>query len=391
MRIAALVALCTTSVLANPVIIPEGDVGLLRIWPTARSSALAGSMTGLADEADATHFNPAGLAFQAVAKANLSYGNWPPGLYPRMFYGSAIAGAPIRMSSLGGHSIYVSGSAVYLTTGETDIVNEHGDFLGRVRVWSGTAAAHAGWELTNALGAGLGLRLVRSSYCNYNAWLGGSIAEPRSSVWAPDMNTAVTAAADIGVLYHPLSHLSIGAAVDNLGPPLVYRPRGEPDDLPRTARLGLCWTAIDCRNVRLRVLPELDKSLVRIFWDSTGTVPLGRKLERELKDAWKVLGIEAVAFNRASLRLAYLEDLTNQRGGVVLEKEGQTYHYGLWDALSRKGLGRLKSIGLCWGFGVGNDVLRFDVSSDAAIYDFPTQNWKLQLTCNDIGRLLRRS
>jgi hypothetical protein len=29
--------------------------------------------------------------------------------------------------------------------------------------------------------------------------------------------------------------------------------------------------------------------------------------------------------------------------------------------------------------------LRFGVSSDAAIYDFPTQNWKFTLVANDIA------
>jgi len=90
-----------------------------------------------------------------------------------------------------------------------------------------------------------------------------------------------------------------------------------------------------------------------------------------------------------SLRFGYFEDLTNQRGGIVLENEdGVTYHYGMWDALTRKSLGRVERIGLCWGLGIGTDKLRFDLSSDAAIYDFPTSNWKFQVTCNDIGRLL---
>jgi len=388
MKNAAIAALFVSCMAGVPTAMARDiGMGVLMIWPTARSTALAGAMTGLADEADATYFNPAGLAFQATAKADLSYGNWLPGLSPRMLYGSAIAGAPIRMSSLGGHNIYVSGSAIYLTTGEMDIVNEHGDFLGRVRVWRGTAAAHAGWELTHTLGVGLGLKLVRSSYCNYDVWLDGSIVEPRSSAWAPDVNTAITAAADIGVLYHPLSQLSMGAAIVNLGPHIVYRPSGEVTDLSRMARLGACWTPIESRNVRLRVMPELNKGLVRIFWDSTGTMSVGRKLEREWKDAWKAVGIEATTFNLVSLRLGYFEDLTNQRGGIVLVKEGQTYHYGLWDALTRKDLGELKGIGLCWGFGLGTDKLRFDFSSDAAIYDFPTRNWKLQLTCNDIGGL----
>jgi len=92
-----------------------------------------------------------------------------------------------------------------------------------------------------------------------------------------------------------------------------------------------------------------------------------------------------------SLRLGYFEDLNNQLGGIVLENEdGETYHYGVWDALTRKGLGRVERVGLCWGFGVGTEALRFDLSSDAAIYDFPAKNWKFQLTCNDLGGLFRR-
>jgi hypothetical protein len=89
-----------------------------------------------------------------------------------------------------------------------------------------------------------------------------------------------------------------------------------------------------------------------------------------------------------SVRLGYIEDITNQRGGIVFENEdGQTYHYGIWDVLTRTDLGKLERVGICWGLGLGSDKLRFDFSSDAAIYDFPTSNWKIQLTSNDIGGL----
>jgi len=71
--IAALLALCLTA--APNAEATSIGMGVLMIWPTARSTALAGAMTGLADEADATYFNPAGLAFQTTAKTNLSYGN----------------------------------------------------------------------------------------------------------------------------------------------------------------------------------------------------------------------------------------------------------------------------------------------------------------------------
>ena len=85
--------------------------------------------------------------------------------------------------------------------------------------------------------------------------------------------------------------------------------------------------------------------------------------------------------------MAYFEDIANQRGGFVYQRAWGTEHCGLWDAIRRRDLGRLNHIGICWGFGIGSDKLRFDFSSDAAIYDFPTSNWKIQLTSNDIGGL----
>jgi len=58
-RITAIVALFISSLLANPYIDPDPanpETGALMIWPTARSTSLAGAMTGLADEVDATYF-----------------------------------------------------------------------------------------------------------------------------------------------------------------------------------------------------------------------------------------------------------------------------------------------------------------------------------------------
>jgi hypothetical protein len=39
--------------------------------------------------------------------------------------------------------------------------------------------------------------------------------------------------------------------------------------------------------------------------------------------------------------------------------------------------------------GFGSDKLRFDFSSDAAIQNFSTPNWKFQLVSNDIGGLIQ--
>jgi hypothetical protein len=369
-------------------------MGVLMIWPTARSTALAGAMTGLADEADATFFNPAGLAFQTTAKADINYGNWLPGLYQGMYYASAAGGAPIRLSFLRGRNAFVAGSLTYMMVGETDIVNERGDFLGRVNVWRGSIALHSGVELSQRVGLGVTVKLSHSEN-PYEDWTWDVHSSDSPETGLELGGTATSVAFDAGVLYKPLPSLSVGLGIANMGPDISYHAEGwegpydYPAQLPRMGRLGLCWTPVETRYVRLNVMPELDKVLVGVFSDTTGK-SLGRQLREEWNDVWKAVGVEATVFNLISLRLGYFEDLTNQRGGIVIEDEGQTYHYGIGDVLVRKHLGEFRSIGLCWGLGFGSDKLRFDFSSDAAIYDFPTRNWKFQLVSNDIGGLIQR-
>jgi hypothetical protein len=60
--------------------------------------------------------------------------------------------------------------------------------------------------------------------------------------------------------------------------------------------------------------------------------------------------------------------------------EGTTYHYGLGDVLTRKGLGTVNSIGLCFGVGVEFAKFKFDISMDQLIYDFPTSNYKFSFS-----------
>jgi len=374
----------------------EIGTGVLMIWPTARSTALAGAMTGLADEADATYFNPAGLAFQTTAKAGINYANWLPGLYQGMYYASAAGGTPVRLPFLRGRNAFIAGSLTHLTSGEIDIVSERGDFLGRFTSWRGVLGVHVGIMASDAVGLGLGLKLLHSHLETELAWWWP--ATSRAELGLDLGGTGTSVAIDAGLIVRLHHRLSTGLCVANLGPEMSYRYANPWLNIngdysappPHSVRIGACWTPVESRYLRLRVMPELDKVLIGMFCDTTGTKTFCRMLGEEWKDAWKALGIEATAFGVLTFRLGYFEDLTNQRGGLVYEKDRwNTEHYGIGDVLAGRHLGKFKSIGLCWGFGIGyKDYFRFDVSSDAAIYDFPTKNWKMQLTCNDIGGLL---
>ncbi len=369
-----------------------GAVFLL-IWPTARSTALAGAVTGLADEQDASYYNPGGLGFQEGVGLTTSGGPWLPGLWPGMYYiyTSGGAGLPLNLPPI--KNFNIGANFTYLTTGETDVINERGEFIGRYRTWDAAFGIHSGVNLSDYLGFGLGVKYIYSFLVPDWVWK----EMPELGIEAG--GTGRTFAADIGILFKPFKPISIGLSMNNLGPNISYTSSGESDPLPRMLRLGVALTPLDYSlfeppllrdllKLRLRGLVEFDKILVGAFSDTTKSFL--EQLGPEFRDMWKSAGVEITVISY-TIRVAYFEYITGQRGGFVYEKDGLTYHYSLFDIFTRRNLGKLKSIGLCWGIGFGiADHIRLDFTSDALIYDFPTTNWKIGVTVNNLNGLLAK-
>jgi len=336
-------------------------------------------VTGLADDPDAAWCNPGGLGLQQSFGGCLSGGNWLSGLYPGMYYTYANAGYSTVGILPGGRNLNVGMDYTYLTTGETDVVNEHGEFLGRFRTYEMAVGLHAGAQVTSHLGVGANLKYIHFSlgpdwYWGWENGLGIDFG-----------GTADDVAADIGALYRPARYAGIGLTLANIGPDIAYSGTGESDPLPLMLRIGGCLTPLDNPLFRIRALLETDKILVGMFYDTTHTKTFGRKLDEELRDAWKSAAVEATLVQFFAVRLGYFEDLAGQRGGIVMVKDGQTYHYGLGDLLTRRGLGSYRSAGICWGLALCyKDYVRLEVSDDSRIYDFPTTNTKVTLTVNDV-------
>ena len=148
-------------------------------------------------------------------------------------------------------------------------------------------------------------------------------------------------------------------------------------------RLGVAYFPVKTERFRVAIVPEINKILVGMFYDPDGTKSFNQLFQQELRDAWKSLGLEGTfrASQLAlSVRAGYFEDLTGQRGGIVLEKDGVTNHVGIGDALTRTGLGDFKSLGLCYGGGIEYARFCLDISIDQMIYDFPTSNYKFSFS-----------
>lgn len=356
---------------------PQLGLPFLLIWPTARSTALAGAVTGLADDPDAAFFNPAGLAFHDGIGATANCVRWLPGLYGGMHY--AYVAGEYRIPRT---DVAIGLDAPFFDPAYADITGELPPPY--PLVWRGAIGASVGIRITSAVGVGAKAKYIRSHLVPEWVW------KEMPGLGIDVGGTGSTWAVDVGVLWRPSAGLSLGASVANLGQGISYPDRNKHDPSPAMLRIGACWTPVNNGYVRVNVLPEFDKLLVGMFFDTASTLPFGRELQRETRDAWKALGVEATGLGFATVRLGYFEDMSWERGGIVFEREDAEYRHNLYDLLTRKNLGKFKSMGLCWGFGLGyKDYFRIDVSSDAAIYDFATENWKVSLVANDIAGGIR--
>lgn len=341
----------------------------LMIWPAARPTSLAGAFTAISDDGSSVYYNPGGLAFLEGTNATLMHCNWLPGLWPGMYY-----------EYLGlTHSLEERGTAglniIYLTTGETDVINEDGQFLGRYTTFDMAPTIGYGFPVLPNLGVGISAKLIYSFLVPEWVWK----AMPELGIEAG--GTGITWAFDAGVLYKPFRFLNVGVAVTNLGPNIAYTSSGESDPLPRMLRLGLAYYPVRKDIFSLCVTPEISKILVGIFSDTTRS--FSENLSEEWRDTWKSLGVEAgvnLDVVAGFARVGYFEDVTGQRGGIILEKDGNTYHYGIWDILTRRNLGKFKSLGFTLGGGIRYHKFQFDLGVDQFIYDFTTSNYKFSFS-----------
>jgi hypothetical protein len=360
----------------------EPAVTFLTIWSTARSAALGGAMTGLADDADAAFWNPGGLGFQKGWGFTGTFNKYLPGIAPvgvnfYYLYGSVGYSFPDLLRNKMILNIGINNT--YLSTGKTEIINERGEYLGEITTYVYAVGIHSGIRLSDKFGLGLGIKYIKSHLIPDRMWF-----------WYDDIpgidngGSGSSLAIDMGVLYRPFNFLSAGFTLANIGPRISYIHTGASDPLPRMFRIGLCYTPVDNNYIRLRILPEINKMLVGMLYDPIDTLSLGQELSYEWKEAWKSFGVEATIKKILSLRLGYFEAIMDKMGGVRVIRNNHVEYLSLFEYLFSRDRGRLDKIGLTFGFGIGfKDYLRFDLSSDHLIWDFSTSNLKFSLTSND--------
>jgi hypothetical protein len=331
----------------------------LSIWPTARQASLAGVSVVATPPVEAGLSNPGALAFMRVFGLEVSYGPWLPGLWQGMNRASASVGFTPRELGIPAPALVWILNGVYqlsftnMSLGELDVINEHGDFLGRYTPREYTLGSSYSFRFGDRVGAGLTLKRAVSDVAPGWAWA----VMPEYGI-AGDAGFAVVNLLDLGVLYRPSRRLEAGLSIVNVKwwshvyP--IYEAAERPT--PTQLRLGCSLVPID-GFWSLRVPLEVDISMNPWALAAAGGAA------------------ELTVWEHFSARAGYRYEFSGGYGGLELSRANGARNMD-WLVDWMRGNGEVVyRRGPCFGLGVHYWRLSVDLSSDHLVYRSIASRW----------------
>ncbi|MFA5031670.1 MAG: PorV/PorQ family protein [bacterium] len=311
--------------------VSELSVPFLLIFPDARQNGMAGVFTGVADDALATYYNDAGMAFQQKHNIAFTHMNLLPGLYPGIYYETLSSVFPIfKPDSLKESKQAIGVNVIWLHTGTSEGTDNRGNEIGPWGNWDFSAKVSYANRITKKFSVGAGVKYIYSFLCpveTIRLLYGQSIRYGGSGQ---------AFAFDFSGLYVFSKRLQLGLSVQNLGSDITYIEAGIGEPLPRILRAGISYKP----NNKLVIAGDITKVLVGVFqdWQESG-------FDYIYRDTWKGIGLEYTFYKIFSARWGYFSDITGKRSGPT------------------------------FGLGIKVKGVSADIALDSRLYEFPTENW----------------
>ncbi len=248
----------TAAVLAGVIIpwqqahaVSEAAVIWLLISPGSRPAGMGEAFVAVADDASATWWNPAGLAFTEGRDVRFMHSNWLPGFNLDDIYFDFLA-ASWDMPSLSGK---MGLSLIYLNEGDQTRTDEGGNVIGVITSKEYALGLSYGTNLNPDLGFGLTTKLIVSDLAS-GVKVGSQVA-----------GTGYSFAVDLGTLWQthvPFTEmpLNLGFNLANIGPEISYADEAQADPLPTNLKLGAALNAYSDEHNEVNLVLDVNKQLV---------------------------------------------------------------------------------------------------------------------------------
>ncbi|MBZ0263110.1 PorV/PorQ family protein [bacterium] len=239
--------------IANAASVSQSGVLFLKITPGARAGGMGESFVALSDDATATWFNPAGLAYIKNNELTLMHVNWLPQFKIDDLYYDFVSYVH-QVDDWG----TFGGNIIFLNLGETERRGENNEYLGTFSSYEFAMTGSYGATMSRNMSIGVNMRFIYSHLSEV-----GAGAEQGSGV-------ATSVGVDVGWLWRtPVSGLHLGANLSNMGPKVAYIDVAQADPLPTNLKVGLAYHIVDTEYNRFTYLLDANKELVNRHDDGT--------------------------------------------------------------------------------------------------------------------------
>ena len=227
----------------------EAAVPFLQIAPNARADGMGEGGIGLADDASAAHWKPAGLAFQRGQEVSLTHSNWLPQFQQADLFYDYISYRQY-VADWGGT---ISGSITYLNLGTFNITTTSPEVVGTFKGYEFAVTGGYSTQLSQSFGLGLNMRYIRSVLAPIDVQ-----GQGREGIGS-------TASFDISTLWKARENLNIGFNLSNLGPKITYIDAAQADPIPTNLGLGFAYRAIESPYNSITFVLDFNRLLVRRY------------------------------------------------------------------------------------------------------------------------------
>lgn len=256
-------------------------VVFLQIEPDSRSAGMGNSGVALGDNANATFWNPAGLAAQTGTEASLTHSNWLPEFNAGLFYEYLVAKHHIDgLGTFGAH-------LTYLFLGDHEGRDAQNNPTGNFKSYDLALGASYGANLTKNFALGTGARLIYSNLA------------PGQLVGSQETRAGVAVGFDLAGLYRvprfTMGNMDVGINLGfnlaNMGPKIQYSDQGQSDPIPTNLRFGYAATLEFDEFNSLTLATDFNKMLIRVEPDSVNGGNKADPFYKALFSSWQSIEV----------------------------------------------------------------------------------------------------
>ncbi|MEC7798899.1 MAG: PorV/PorQ family protein, partial [Candidatus Neomarinimicrobiota bacterium] len=254
--VSALLLLCSSPIVA------QGEAGsiFLLISPGARAGGMGEAQVAVANDAYASYWNPAGLAFQDGSELAIMHVNWLPNLADDMYY--EFLGYRKKFDNLG----TLGGHLIYLNLGEQVRMDEYAQYQGKFTSYMMAAAISYSSKLSASSSFGLNAKISYQHLVEL-----GTGAEKGKG-------TSTDFGFDIGYMKKGWlrPEIDMGITMTNIGPKVSFIDPDQADPQPTNLTFGFAYEAFKNENNSFKIVYDVDKLLVASYpdmdWDGDGLI-----------------------------------------------------------------------------------------------------------------------